>query len=303
MGELVTDRDIAGSVVVFTACVCLAFCCTSSDTEEAEIPDCYGDAASEIKPELSDTVTNERCSRQRDLGKRSCSDNSEQRIEADAARNICRCEICGRCFARAKSLSAHMRKAHTDKKTAVTRKKRVKKTQVQTPPSVESPYRLRLRTHQNSATGQNASADADKPHACKVCHRRFRISRDLQLHLRIHSGVKPNTCGYCGKQFTTVSQLRSHHRTHTQEPTYSCNMCDQTFVWLNSLKRHMRVHQDDENHASGTEGGWSARSATQPRQNQKKNDAGRRHRERWSADTHSACKVSVILVAVLLFYL
>jgi len=267
----------------------VAFCCASSDTEDAEIPDCYGDTASEIKPELSDTATNGRHSRQCDLSEHSYSDDSEQRKKAEVSQNICHCKICGRCFPRPKSLSAHMRTAH--KKTAVIRETRVKKTLVQTPPSVESPYRLRLRSHQKSASNQNASPDADKPHTCKICHRRFRISRDLNLHLRIHSGVKPNTCSDCGKQFTTVSQLRSHYRTHTQEAAYSCTMCDQKFVWLNSLKRHMRVHREDQN-ASGMEGGLLAGSATQSRQNQKKN--GRPHKPRWSADMRSSCNVSVI---------
>lgn len=242
-----TDRLVAA--VIFTVCAWLVFFCISSATEDAEVTDLDIDGAADIKLELPNTMNTEQ------ISSRQCGSidghlfprRVKNQIKRKMTEEAHRCETCGQCFARARSLSAHVRSIHTTGKGA---RNNVKlgtrtRTQLSNAPqtSKQNPYARRLRSSQKSVSG-DATDDPTKRHACSVCQRRFRLARDLELHSRIHSGLKPNTCSFCGKNFTTISQLRSHHRTHTQELTYECSVCGEKFVWLNSLKRHMRLHPD-----------------------------------------------------------
>ena len=225
-------------------------CCGSSDTEDAEVTNCDASISQETKPLLSNALNTTL------LGL--FTDNDLEQAH--------RCLSCGQCFSRPKLLGEHLKTVHRAEGKAAGTKRKLK------PPQSgrESPYSLRLRVNRTPPAKQHQSIklrkaprtvrrsrtrsakapareDSEKPHACGVCGRQFRIRRDLDLHDRIHSGIKPNECPDCGRQFTTVSQLRSHFRTHTQEAIYSCGSCGEKFVWLNSLKRHQRIHQDTDN--------------------------------------------------------
>lgn len=299
----------------------------SSDTQEAEITDYDFDGASEIKPQqLPNNMNTVNCNRQSDLCEHSVIDDFEHQIKHEFTEDIHCCQICGQCFAHPNLLNAHISTVHSDRKVAVNDDKLGVQTKTRLskflPASDENPYRLRLRSNRMLLNDKNASDDSGKPHACNICDRRFRITRDLNLHMRTHSGLKPNSCSYCGKQFTTVSQMRSHHRTHTQEQVYNCGVCGEKFVWLNSLKRHMRIHKDVddanigayscsvcsksfdsladlESHMpthgsenllpSGKQSGKSA--AVKSRQILKKKGASRSRKSHWSLDSRSACKV------------
>ena len=194
-------------------------CCSGSDTEDAEFTD-FAEyvLADAVKPELSaDTASTERRAQQSDLGTR-VKRRSKQPTTTKRGR---RCRICGQRYVRMKRLETHMKTVHGENGET----------------NGATSYALRTRVSRKSD-------EAERTHACFICSRRFRNSRDLSLHMRIHSGVKPHVCDDCGKQFTTVSQLRSHYRTHTQEQAYKCGDCGERFVWLNSLKRHRKVHEE-----------------------------------------------------------
>jgi len=61
-----------------------------------------------------------------------------------------------------------------------------------------------------------------RPHACRVCGRRFALECSRDKHMTIHSNDKPLMCDTCGQRFAHISYLKSHQRTHRHERPYSC---------------------------------------------------------------------------------
>ena len=56
-------------------------------------------------------------------------------------------------------------------------------------------------------------------YACPTCQKAFSSFSDLQVHERVHTGVKPFACSVCHKAFSVKSNRRRHERT--------ChNLCD-----------------------------------------------------------------------------
>jgi len=219
--------------------MCVECFCCSSDTEDAEITIHSANAtADSVKRHLSGAVVNcttdQQCSRR----KRSPKRTKRRKIK----KSYC-CEICSQHFSHHKSLGAHKRVVHGTEVASVDRLRTCNQNRLPKMPDavVNSCYSLRVRSSRKKVSDRYEKLE--KPHECDVCHRRFKISRDLKLHSRIHSGEKPHVCDDCGKEFTTISQLRSHTRTHTQVRDYECSQCAEKFVWLKSLKRHMRTHE------------------------------------------------------------
>ncbi|MCL4140011.1 UNVERIFIED_CONTAM: hypothetical protein GTU68_022920 [Idotea baltica] len=77
------------------------------------------------------------------------------------------------------------------------------------------------------------------------CGRVFKLSGDLNRHLRTHTGEKPYQCPECFKKFTRASTLRCHLRIHTGEKPFPCSRCSYHAVRREHLIQHMwRVHRE-----------------------------------------------------------
>ena len=56
-----------------------------------------------------------------------------------------------------------------------------------------------------------------------------------------HSGEKPHACQLCGKGFRVPSHLKLHMQQHRNE-RFPCNLCDKVFSQERYLQRHVRLH-------------------------------------------------------------
>ncbi|XP_052341241.1 B-cell CLL/lymphoma 6 member B protein-like isoform X16 [Oncorhynchus keta] len=81
-----------------------------------------------------------------------------------------------------------------------------------------------------------------KPFTCIQCHMRFAHAGNLKRHQRVHTGVKPFSCTQCHMCFAQAGDLKRHQRVHTGEKPYSCTQCPMRFAQAGDLKRHLKVH-------------------------------------------------------------
>ncbi|XP_045073349.1 zinc finger protein 271-like [Coregonus clupeaformis] len=84
-----------------------------------------------------------------------------------------------------------------------------------------------------------------KPYSCTQCHMRFAQACNLKRHQRVHTGVKPFSCTQCHMRFSHSSSLKRHQRVHTGEKSYSCPQCEKSFSHQHQLKMHLKVHNGE----------------------------------------------------------
>lgn len=83
---------------------------------------------------------------------------------------------------------------------------------------------------------------------CSVCSRWFEKRYQLNVHHKIHSGVKAFKCSSCGRCYTSQINLDRHIRViHKQERQHTCSTCQKTFKQLASLRLHQSVHEAERN--------------------------------------------------------
>lgn len=97
----------------------------------------------------------------------------------------------------------------------------------------EFSYKSHVKAHQQSAHPANTH-----PYTCPDCGKGFRLARQLDVHLRTHTGERPFICQFCGKSFIAKSYLDDHERVHRREPSYRCVDCGRCFVQKINLRRH-----------------------------------------------------------------
>ena len=77
---------------------------------------------------------------------------------------------------------------------------------------------------------------------CSKCPKSSARSDQLELHGRVHSGMKHFTCDTCGKSFRSNSHLKEHERTHTGVKPFTCSTCGKSFARTSNLKVHKSTH-------------------------------------------------------------
>eukprot|EP00088_Acartia_fossae_P050978 TRINITY_DN5722_c0_g1_i2.p1 TRINITY_DN5722_c0_g1~~TRINITY_DN5722_c0_g1_i2.p1 ORF type:complete len:632 (+),score=96.54 TRINITY_DN5722_c0_g1_i2:29-1924(+) len=96
-----------------------------------------------------------------------------------------------------------------------------------------------LNSHMKTHTGVDL-------HPCDQCPRVFATSHVLKVHYRVHTGEKPYKCDYCPKEFTQKGILDRHIRIHTGEKPYKCDQCLRAFSTSHSLKNHVQTHTGEK---------------------------------------------------------
>uniref|UniRef100_A0AAZ3SKM8 C2H2-type domain-containing protein n=1 Tax=Oncorhynchus tshawytscha TaxID=74940 RepID=A0AAZ3SKM8_ONCTS len=99
--------------------------------------------------------------------------------------------------------------------------------------------RARAQAEGGGATSGNSK---EKRFLCMFCNKGFSCLQKVEIHQRVHTGVKPFSCTQCHMRFTQAGTLKRHQRVHTGVKPFSCTQCHMRFAQAGDLKRHQRVH-------------------------------------------------------------
>ncbi|XP_071244187.1 uncharacterized protein [Salvelinus alpinus] len=94
--------------------------------------------------------------------------------------------------------------------------------------------------------GATTGSSKEKRFLCMFCNKGFSCLQKVEIHQRVHTGVKPFSCTQCHMRFTEAGKLKRHQRVHTGEKPFSCTQCQMRFAQAGHLKRHQRVHTGEK---------------------------------------------------------
>ncbi|OXA47342.1 Zinc finger protein 91 [Folsomia candida] len=87
---------------------------------------------------------------------------------------------------------------------------------------------------------------------CTLCGKEFKIRKDLETHISMHTTEKAYVCSTCGRSFSHANSLKRHEATHLEKSirkVFNCEFCPQDFSFRTSLQRHVQlVHENQRNH-------------------------------------------------------
>eukprot|EP00063_Salmo_salar_P075755 XP_014050590.1 PREDICTED: gastrula zinc finger protein XlCGF48.2-like [Salmo salar] len=90
--------------------------------------------------------------------------------------------------------------------------------------------------------GATSGNSKEKRFLCMFCNKGFSCPKKVEIHQRVHTGVKPFNCTQCHMRFAQAGDLKKHQRVHTGEKPYSCTQCEKRFSRQDHLKMHLKVH-------------------------------------------------------------
>ena len=61
-------------------------------------------------------------------------------------------------------------------------------------------------------------------------------------HIEDKRRASSKKCPECGKEFAFDSALEMHYRVHSGVRPYSCELCGKSFALKGNLKKHLIVH-------------------------------------------------------------
>ncbi|XP_033938924.1 zinc finger protein 135-like isoform X2 [Pseudochaenichthys georgianus] len=84
----------------------------------------------------------------------------------------------------------------------------------------------------------------EKPYACPICGKGYKLKSHIKEHVRTHTGERPYPCFTCGKSFNRSSNMSKHARIqHSESMPFKCMQCSERFPVLVMFRRHMKkVH-------------------------------------------------------------
>ncbi|KAG7521071.1 zinc finger protein 64 [Solea senegalensis] len=85
----------------------------------------------------------------------------------------------------------------------------------------------------------------EKPFECELCHKRFGRRDKLNMHSRLHTGEKPHKCKHCPYAAADSSSLKKHLRIHYDERPFKCQICPYASRNSSQLTVHLRSHTGD----------------------------------------------------------
>ncbi|XP_045076653.1 zinc finger protein 239-like [Coregonus clupeaformis] len=94
--------------------------------------------------------------------------------------------------------------------------------------------------------GATSGGSKEKRFLCMFCNKGFSCLQKVEIHQRVHTGVKPFSCTQCHMRFTEAGKLKRHQRVHTGKKPFSCTQCQMCFAQAGHLKRHQRVHTGEK---------------------------------------------------------
>lgn len=91
--------------------------------------------------------------------------------------------------------------------------------------------------------GTHIEFDWEKVYRCDHCQINFARKYELEMHFRIHSGIRVNKCSYCEKTFLRLSNMRRHvERVHKNVVGIKCFICEKVFYTTQHLNDHFGLH-------------------------------------------------------------
>ncbi len=143
-----------------------------------------------------------------------------KRMHGHGNRKTLDCKICGLLFEGNANLSAHLRRVHSKKTSAVA-----------------CPFCPKVTNHNNETP--------EKSYRCSQCSASFITQGHLTRHQRGH-GMKTFKCSLCSAMFRNRSALRIHLFTHNKTARYSCSVCAKKCRNTSELKMHFKTHTKQE---------------------------------------------------------